>query len=88
MIWSLFSYDRVFLCSSSRDHQSRIAGSGTWLTLSPRVIGSKKKRSTWLTLSQRVMGSKREAKYLAYLVTKSNGFEKGSEVLGLLCHEE
>ena len=48
----------------------------------------KKKRSTWLTLSRRVMGSKKEAKYLAYFVTKSNGFEKGSEVLGLLCHKE
>ena len=48
----------------------------------------KKKRSAWLTLSQRVMGSKREVKYLAYVVTKSNGFEKGSEVLGLPCHKE
>ena len=34
------------------------------------------------------MGSEKEAKYLAYLVTKSNGFEKGSEVLGLVCHKE
>ena len=57
----------VFFC----DHQSRIAGSGTWLTL-----------------SQRVMGSKREAKYSVYFVTKSSGFEKGSEELGLLCHKE
>ena len=31
------------------------------------------------------MSSKREA---AYFVTKSNGFEKGSEVLGLPCHKE
>ena len=30
------------------------------------------------------MGSKREAKNLAYFVTKSNGFGKGSEVLGRL----
>ena len=51
-------------------------------------MDSKKKRSTWLTLSQRVMGSKKEAKYMAYFVTKSNGFEKGSEVLGLLYHKE
>ena len=29
------------------------------------------------------MGSKREAKYLAYFVTKNNGFEKISEVVGL-----
>ena len=48
----------------------------------------KKKRSTWPALSQRVMGSKREAKYLAYFVTKSNEFEKESEVLALLCHKE
>ena len=34
------------------------------------------------------MGSKKEAKYLAYLVTKSNGFEKRSKVLGLPCHKE
>ena len=34
------------------------------------------------------MGSKREAKYLAYFVTKSNVFEKRSEVLGLLFHKE
>ena len=34
------------------------------------------------------MGSKKEAKYLAYFVTKSSGFEKKSEVLGLLCHKE
>ena len=33
------------------------------------------------------MGSKREAKYLAYFVTKSNGFGKRSKVLGLLCHK-
>ena len=61
----------------------------TWLTLSQRVMGSKKEaKYTWLTLSQRVMGSKTEAKYLAYFVTKSNGFENRSEVLGLLCHKE
>ena len=35
-----------------------------------------------------IIGSKKEVKYLAYFVTKSNGFEKGSEVLGLLCHKE
>ena len=35
------------------------------------------------------MGSEKEAKYLhAYFVTKSNGFEKESEILGLVCHKE
>ena len=34
------------------------------------------------------MDSKKEEKYLAYLVTKSNGFKKGSKVLGLLFHKE
>ena len=47
-----------------------------------------KKPTTWLTLSQRVMGSKREANHLAYFVTKSNGFEKGSQLLSLLSHKE
>ena len=51
-------------------------------------MGSKRKITTWLTLSQRVMGSKREANYLAYFVTKSNEFEKVSEIIGLLCHSE
>ena len=31
------------------------------------------------------MGSKKEAKYLAYFVTKSYGFVKGTQVFGLLC---
>ena len=35
-----------------------------------------------------IIGSKKHVKYLAYFVTKSNGFEKRSEVLGLLCHKE
>ena len=39
--------------------------------------------STWLTLSQRAMASKKGSEVLmAYFVTKSNGFEKGSEILG------
>ena len=34
------------------------------------------------------MGLKKEAKYVAYLVTKSNGFEKRREVFGLPFHKE
>ena len=61
----------------------------TWLTLSQRVMGSKREaKYLAYSVSQRVMGSEREAKYLAYFVTESNGFEKGSEVLGLLCNKE
>ena len=34
------------------------------------------------------MRLKKEAKCLAYFVTESNKFEKGREILGLLCHKE
>ena len=60
----------------------------TWLTLSQRVMGSKKEAKYLAYFVTKSNGSKREAKYLAYFVTKSNGFEKGSQVLGLLCHKE
>ena len=62
----------------------------TWLTLSQRVMGSKKeaKYLAYFVTESLVMVSKEDAKYLAYLVTKSDGFQKRSEVLGLLCHKE
>ena len=58
----------------------------TWLTLSQRVMGSKKE-ARYFAYFVTKSSSFGKGKSLVYFVIKSNGFGKGSKVLGLLCHK-